>query len=136
MTDRPQYPSYPGDDTPGGPPAPDAEPGYGQAPPPPGYGQAPPPGYGYPPPHRPTSAKAVTGMVLGIVSIFFCYLGVLIGPAAIIVSVLASKDIKAQPPGAVPGKGMATAGLVTGIIGTLIWAAIIAVIVVATLAEQ
>jgi hypothetical protein len=110
-------------------------PGHGQAPPP-GYGYAPPPGYGYPPPHRPTSGKAITGMVLGIVSIFFCYLGVLIGPAAIIVSVLASRDIKAQPPGAVSGKGMATAGLVTGIVGTLIWAAIIALIVVAALVEE
>lgn len=150
MTDRPQYPSYPADDSSGT--TPPAAPGYGQAPPPPGYGQAPPPpgygqvppghgqlppgfGYGYAPPQAPTNGKAVAAMVLGIVSIVFCYLGVLIGPAAIVVSVLASRELGAQPPGAVPGKGMATAGLVTGIIGTVIWGAIITLIIIGVTVE-
>ena len=124
-------------------------PGYGQAPPgydqppsgygpppgfgpPPGYGQAP-QGYGYPP--RPqNSTKAVLGMVLGIVSIVFCYLGVLIGPAAIIVSAMARKEIDAAPKGAYEGRGMAIAGLVTGIVGTVIWAGFIAVVVITTFA--
>ena len=168
MSDRPQYPSYPGDD---GKPQPDpgqqppaygqepAAPGYGQAPPPPGYGQAPPPpgygqappppgygqappppgfgqappppGYGYPQqPYRPTPTKAVLGLVLGIVSILFCYLGALIGPAAIIVSVMAGKEIDAQPPGALSGRGMATAGMVTGIIGTVLWGAVVALTII------
>ena len=157
MSDRPQYPSYPGDDD-VPPPPPDATLGHGQQPPPfgqqppPGYGQQPPPfgqqplpGYGQPPPYgqqpppgygygyRPppvTNGKAVASMILGIVSIVFCYLGLLIGPVAIVLSVLASKDINAQPPGLAGGKGMATAGLVTGIIGTVIWGAIVALIVI------
>lgn len=157
MSDRPQYPSYPGDE--GQPPAAGQQPGqsppeqqppaygqvpppgygqtppaYGQAPPPgygqvpPGYGQPPqpgfghvPPGYGQPPaPYVPSSTKAVFSLVLGIVSILFCYLGALLGPAAIILSVLAGREIDERP-GALAGKGMATAGLVTGIIGTVIW---------------
>lgn len=167
MSDRPQYPSYPGDDQPkppefpagqpvygqepasAGPPPPpqpaygQVPPGYGQVPPgygqvPPGYGQVPPPppGYGPPPgfgyarPQSGSSAKAVWGLVLGIISIAFCYVGVLIGPAAIIVSVLARKDIDARPPGAVSGRGMATAGLVTGIIGTVLWGAVIVLLVI------
>lgn len=151
MSDGPQYPSYPGDDD-GPRPEPTPPPGWGQAPPPPSYGQAPPPpsygqappgygqappGYGqvppgYFPPHHqpPSSTKAVWGLVLGIVSILFCYLGVLIGPAAIIVSVMAGREIDARPPGAMSGKGMATAGLVTGIIGTVVWGAIMALTIV------
>jgi hypothetical protein len=114
-------------------------PGYGQAPPP-GYGQVP-PGYGYPP-APPTSNKAVAGLVLGIASILFCYLGLLLGPAAIIVSVLARKDIDAAqtrfqhgyqtgpPQGPVRGKGMAITGLVTGIIGTVIWGGFLALVII------
>jgi hypothetical protein len=74
----------------------------------------------------------VASLVLGIVSLFFCYLGVLIGPAAIVLSVLATKHINEQPPGAAGGKGLATAGLVTGIVGTLIWGALLAVLVVSS----
>ncbi|MFI5426018.1 RDD family protein [Aeromicrobium sp. UC242_57] len=51
MSDQPQYPSYPGDENPGGNPPgyQPPPPGYGQTPPPPGY-QPPPPGYGQVPP--------------------------------------------------------------------------------------
>jgi hypothetical protein len=133
-------------------------PGYGQAPPP-GYGQVPPPGYGQAPPvygqtpehgfapppgygysypqqgygyqQRPaTSTKAVLGLVFGIISILFCYVGLIIGPVAIVLSVMARNEIDEAPPGTVEGRGMAIAGLVTGIVGTLIWAAIIALTVV------
>jgi hypothetical protein len=133
-------------------------PGYGQAPPP-GYGQTPPPGYGQAPPvygqtpehgfgpppsygyaypqqgygYQPrgvTSTKAVLGLVFGIVSILFCYVGLIIGPVAVLLSVLARREIDDAPPGAVEGRGMAIAGLVTGLIGTLIWGAVIAAIVV------
>jgi hypothetical protein len=148
VSDQPQYPRYPGDDAEPSEPQTGPAPGYGQAPPPsygqapPAYGQSspqgfpPPPGYGYPqqgygyPPPRRTSTKAVVGLVLGIVSILFCYLGVLIGPAAIMVSILARREIDDAPQGAVEGRGMAIAGLVTGIIGTIIWAVVIALIVV------
>ncbi len=130
MNDRPQYPTYPGDDDPKPSAPPAGPPVYGQEParpaPPaaPGYGQVPPPGYGHAPRPAGSSTKAIWGLVLGIISMVFCYLGVLIGPAAIIVSVLARRDIDARPPGALSGRGMATAGLVTGIIGTVFWGAV------------
>ena len=151
MNDQPQYPSYPGSDEPHGqqpgqqPPPP--PPGYGQAPQgPPAYGQAPqgppaygqpaygqapqgPPvygapayGYGYPPQPR-TSGKAMGAMIVGIASIVVCYVGVLIGPVAIVLAVLGKKDIK-KSNGAQTGEGMATAGLITGIIGTVVWLAL------------
>ncbi|MCD9197588.1 DUF4190 domain-containing protein [Aeromicrobium wangtongii] len=143
MSDSPQYPSYPGDDSPatgsdeGRQPPPGHEqpapppwgqqvPQYGQVPPP-AYGQMPPgyaqpPLYGFPAPqYVPTSTKAVFSLVLGIASIVLCLVGVLIGPAAIVLSVYASKEIDARPPGTMNGKGMATAGLATGIVGTAIW---------------
>ncbi|MEJ7633427.1 DUF4190 domain-containing protein [Aeromicrobium sp.] len=116
------------------------QPAYGQAPPAyvqPTYGQAPQaygqpaygqPGYGYPAPPS-NNNKALWAMITGIVSIFFCYLGVLIGPVAIVLAVLGKKDIKGSN-GTQTGDGMATAGLITGIIGTLIWAAVIALIIV------
>ena len=150
MSDQPQYPSYPGSDDPEGqqPPPPPGQqptpPGYGQAPP--AYGQQPPPppgygqqpygqpaygqpayGYGYAPAPR-TNQKALWGMILGIVSIVFCYLGLIIGPAGIILSVLGRKDIK-RSNGAETGEGMATAGLITGVVGTLVQASIITLLV-------
>ncbi|MET0447502.1 MAG: DUF4190 domain-containing protein [Aeromicrobium sp.] len=161
MSDGPQYPSYPGEDAPSGAqPVPGASPshgqvpppGYGQAPPPPGYGQVPPAygqvpppgygqapqgygyGYGYQGPPK-TNGKAIASLVLGILSIVFCYLGVLIGPVAIVLSVMAGREITAQPPGTAGGKGMATAGLVTGIIGTLVWGVLDALVFVSVLTQ-
>jgi hypothetical protein len=98
------------------------QPGYGQ----PGYGQ-PAYGYGYPPPPR-TNGKAMWSMIAGIVSIFFCYLGLLIGPVAIVLAVQGKKDIK-RSNGAETGDGMATAGLITGIVGTVVWGGSIALII-------
>ncbi|KRC63481.1 hypothetical protein ASE12_01115 [Aeromicrobium sp. Root236] len=155
----PQYPGYPGPDEsqpqqPGEQPPP--PPGYGQAPPaygqqpppPPGYGQQPsgqpaygqqaygqpaygqqPYGYGYAPPPR-TNQKAMWGMIVGIVSIVFCYVGVLIGPAGIILSVMGRKDIK-RSNGAETGDGMAIAGLITSIAGTVLWLALDVLLVLA-----
>ena len=156
----PQYPSYPGSDEPQGqpgqqqPPPPPPPPGYGQAPqgPPaygqpaygqpaygqpaygqPAYGQAPygqqPYGYGYAPAPR-TNGKAMWAMIVGIVSIVFCYLGVLIGPVAIVLAVQGKKDIK-RSNGSQGGDGMATAGLITGIVGTVIWLALDILLVIA-----
>lgn len=110
------------------------QPPYGQAP----YGQAPygqpgpyGPGYGYAPPRpaAPTSGKAVAALVLGIFSIVLCYLGVLVGPAAIVLGVMAKRDVKARP-GALGGESMATAGLVTGIIGTAVWGVVIVLMII------
>lgn len=154
MTEPPQYPSYPGSDEPQGqqppPPgygqAPQGQPAYGQQPygqpvygqpaygqpayGQPAYGQQPygQPGYGYQPPVR-NNGKAMWAMITGIISIVFCYLGVLIGPVAIVLSVLGKKDIK-QSNGTQSGEGMATAGLVTGIVGTVLWLAIDVLVVI------
>jgi hypothetical protein len=140
----PQYPSYPSSDGPQGqePSQPPPPPGYDQAPHgqpaygqpaygqpaygqpaygQPAYGQQP-YGYGYQAPPR-TNGKAMWAMITGIVSIVFCYLGVLIGPVAIVLSVQGKKDIT-RSNGTQTGEGMATAGLVTGIVGTVIWVAL------------
>ncbi len=101
--------------------------GYGQAPY--GYGQAP-YGYGYPQPYQPygpqSSQKALWSMILGIGSIvgatvLFCFyvLGIGLGIPAIILGILARKEINASG-GGVTGSGQATAGLVTGIIGIIL----------------
>lgn len=157
MSDQPQYPSYPGPEEPS---APQPPPAYGQQPPvygqpaygqqPPAYGQAPygqagygqpaygqpdygqpaygQPTYGYP--VRPTqNGKALWSMIAGIVSIVFCVLGLFIGPAAIVLSVIGKREIVASQ-GRQTGAGMATAGLVTGIIGTVIWAAYICLVAI------
>jgi len=154
----PEYPTYPGSE--GSEPeepgqqTPSPPPGYGQAPPaygtqppppPPGYGQQAygQPAYGQPAYGQPaygqqpygyaaaprTNQKALWGMILGIVSIVFCCLGVLIGPAGIIVSVLGRKDIQ-RSNGAEAGEGMAIAGLITGIVGTVVQALFIFLIVI------
>ncbi|MET0822639.1 MAG: DUF4190 domain-containing protein [Aeromicrobium sp.] len=109
---------------------------YGQTP---EHGFGPPPSYGYPQqgygyqPRGVTSTKAVLGLVFGIISILFCYVGLVIGPVAIVLSVMARNEIDEAPPGAVEGRGMAIAGLVTGILGTLIWGAVIALIVITSI---
>ncbi|VXC00482.1 DUF4190 domain-containing protein [Aeromicrobium sp. 9AM] len=148
MSEPPQYPSYPGSEGPEGesgqqPPPPPPPPGYGQAPQgPPAYGQPaygqpaygqqpygqqpygqpaygqPAYGYGYPPPPK-NNPKALWAMIVGIVSILFCYVGLVIGPVAIFLAVQAKKEIK-QSNGTQTGEGMATAGLITGIVGTVV----------------
>jgi len=70
------------------------------------------------------------GMILGIVSIVFCYLGVLIGPAGIVLSVMGRKEIK-RSNGAETGDGMAVAGLITSIVGTVVWLALDVLVVLA-----
>lgn len=118
---QPPAPGASGSQPPYGQP-PYGQPSYGQAGPPPpgaypppGYGAQPPGyGYGYPPGPQGTSQKAVWSLVLGIVSIF-CF-GFLAGTAAIVLSRVASKDIQ-QSQGRLSGGGLATAGLITGIIG-------------------
>ena len=73
-----------------------------------------------PPPLTPpqTSGHAIASLVLGILSIVpGVYLGGLVmGILAIVFSRMAVARIKAQP-GRINGEGLATAGLVTGIVG-------------------
>ena len=104
--------------------APPAVPGYGPPDPyaaaPAGYGYAvPPPSYGYAAPTPPTSGKAITSLVLGIVGlVMMCGYGVGIIPAivAVVFGTIARKEVRASG-GAIGGEGMATAGLVVGWIG-------------------
>lgn len=92
--------------------------GGGYPPPPPGGGMPAPGNYGMPPQQN---KKALWSMILGIMSPLCCCLGLILGPAAIIVSRQAKTEI-AYSRGQQTGESMATAGLVLGIIGTVIGA--------------
>jgi hypothetical protein len=61
--------------------------------------------------------RAVSALVLGIVGIFVC--GVILGIIAIHQSVKAKEEIAADP--TMKGEGMATAGLVLGIVALVGW---------------
>jgi len=93
-------------------------------------GQYPPPGQ-YPiPPAAPNSSKATTSLILGIVSIVLC--GLFLGVPAMILSRQAKREI-AESQGRLGGDGLATAGFVTGLIGT-VWSVLAAVLVVVLIA--
>ena len=77
----------------------------GNYPPPPGGG-----GYGQPPQ---TNQKALWSMILGILGLICC--GFLTGIPALILGNLAKKEISASG-GMQTGEGMATAGVILGII--------------------
>ncbi|MEC0235017.1 DUF4190 domain-containing protein [Paenibacillus kribbensis] len=83
--------------------------------------------FNQPPVVPPTNSKAVASMVLGILSIVIPYLGLIIGIVGIILSSLSLKEINRHGE---QGRGMAIAGLVCSIIGTLIYALIIIFLVV------
>ncbi len=93
--------------------------------PPPGYPGppvGPPPGPGYPPPNmgyrapQPTEGKAVTSLVLGLLSIF-CF-GIFSGIPAVVVGFLSRRDI-ARSGNTLGGGGMAIGGIVTGALGSI-----------------
>ncbi|WP_226002940.1 DUF4190 domain-containing protein [Paenibacillus sp. BJ-4] len=83
--------------------------------------------FNQPPVVPPTNSKAVASMVLGILSVVIPYLGLIIGIVGIILSSLSLKEINRYGE---QGRGMAIAGLVCSIIGTLIYALIILFLVV------
>jgi Domain of unknown function (DUF4190) len=102
-----QYPGqYPGQPPPGYPPQ--GQPGY---PPYPGYQQGYQP-YG-PPPDHPQSTLA---LILGIVSVVVCQI---VGPFALVIGKRAMNEIDASG-GTLGGRGMAQAGYILGIIGTVL----------------
>lgn len=84
-----------------------------------------------PPPPPKTNSKAVAALVLGILSIVIPYLGFIIGIIAIVFAKLANDEIKRTGDG---GKGMATAGMVTGIIGTVLYGIIIIIVILGVVA--
>jgi len=74
--------------------------------------------------YKRTSGMAVASMVCGIVALVTCWGGLVLGPLATIFGVVASRSVD-QNPAALGGKGMAIAGIVTGIIATAFWVIIL-----------
>ncbi|MFD0694002.1 DUF4190 domain-containing protein [Paenibacillus sp. GCM10027628] len=74
-----------------------------------------------------TNGKSIAAMVLGILSIVIPYVGIILGIIAIVLSRIASKEIQLRGE---QGKGFAITGLVCGIIGTALYAIIIAFFVI------
>ena len=98
-------------------------------PPQPGYPQYHQPFTGYAAPNHP---KATTALVLGLISVvggFMCVLPVLASPFAWVTGVKARREIR-ESNGQLAGDGMATAGMVLGIIGTVLLGVILIGIVV------
>jgi hypothetical protein len=92
-----------------------AQPGYGQ----PEYGQ---PAYGYPALPAPNHGGALASLIVGIASLVFSCafgLGLLASPVAWWLGAKAKREIDASQ-GRLGGRGMAQAGLILGIIGTVL----------------
>lgn len=86
-----------------------------------GYGQ-PAYGYGYLPPARPKHPSATTALVLGIVSLaglFMCCLPGLVGPFAWYTGAKVKREID-ESGGQLEGRGEAQAGMITGIVATVL----------------
>jgi hypothetical protein len=80
---------------------------------------------------QPTNTNAIISLVLGIVGIFLC--GGILCPVAWYLGARAEQEIDASG-GAVGGRGIATAGKIIGIIGTvlfLIWLVITIIVLIA-----
>jgi hypothetical protein len=90
------------------------------SPPPPGDygGQQPYGGYGGAQPQS-TSVMAIISLVTGIIGIFPCCTIGIFSIAAIILGYLGKKEIN-ESNGAKKGGGLATAGLITGIVGLVL----------------
>lgn len=110
--------------TPPEPPS-DQPPAYGQVPPLPQPPQVPPPGYGYSyPPVPPSDGQAIAAMVLGIIALVgMCAYGftLLLAPVALFLGRSSMKRIDAAQ-GQLGGRGLAQAGFIMGIIGTVLLA--------------
>lgn len=116
--DRPSDDPFAPPPSPPPPPVPNA--GYPPAPAP--YGAAP-PGYAggpyagaYPGPPK-TSQKAIGSLVSAVVGLCIC--GIVLGPVAIALGVMARRDIAASG-GAQTGSGLATGGIVLGVLVLLL----------------
>ncbi|MNN68687.1 hypothetical protein D3C81_1844150 [compost metagenome] len=75
-----------------------------------------------------TNGKAIAALVLGILALFIPYVGFVIGIVAIVFASLSFKELKRTGE---QGKGLAIAGLVCGIIGTVIYGIIIIIFILA-----
>ncbi len=132
-------PGYDGSPTPSSAPPPGPPP----ASPPPGYPAFPPPGHpagppapGYYPPAVPTHPKATLALVLGLVAVVgglaACGLPLLVSPFAWVTGHRVLNEIRASR-GQLGGEASAQAGMVLGIIGTVLlvlWLIVVALMVI------
>lgn len=72
---------------------------------------------GSPPPEAP--GKATAALIVGIAALVVFPLAIFLAPAAIVLGVLALRQLKGRPPGT-PGRGMAIAGIVLGGVAVLV----------------
>ncbi|WP_044477437.1 DUF4190 domain-containing protein [Paenibacillus antibioticophila] len=86
--------------------------------------------YPYPPAPPKTSTKSIVALIFGILSILIPYIGFIPGIVAIIVASLSFKDFKQKGE---QGRGLSIAGLVCGIIGTVIWGLVTLLVVIGLL---
>ncbi|MFF7167583.1 DUF4190 domain-containing protein [Streptomyces sp. NPDC008086] len=105
------------------PSAPQPGPGYGYPPAGPSYPAAHPPAPGYGMPMQPSNGMGTTGLVLGIIGVvcsltfFLWFFGVILGILGIIFGAIGRGKANR---GEATNKGAATAGLVCGIVATVI----------------
>ncbi|MDG0794766.1 DUF4190 domain-containing protein [Cohnella ginsengisoli] len=94
---------------------------------PPAYDYARPP---LTPPAR-SNSKSVAALILGIGSIVIPFIGFFLGVVGIIVSAISLKEIRVRGE---QGSGMAVAGLICSIVGTVLYFVIIALIIIFAIA--
>lgn len=71
-----------------------------------------------------TSATAIASLVCGLVGIFACVLGPILGAAGVILGAVALSTMSKNP--GIRGRDMAMAGLLTGIVDIIGWSVVIA----------
>ena len=110
----------------GGGPEPSQDPG--------GFGPGIPPGGGDRRPGAPRETKAAASLALGVLSVAgtLCGVGLSLGLPAIVLGALAHRDIR-RSGGAATGGGLATAGILLGSIGSLLFVVWLGVVVYAVL---
>ncbi|REK74952.1 DUF4190 domain-containing protein [Paenibacillus paeoniae] len=77
-----------------------------------------------------TNGKSIAALILGICSIIVPYIGFLSGIVGIILSTLSLKEIK-NSGNQEQGRGLAIAGMVCSIIGTILWGIVLLIILLA-----
>ncbi|MFC3798737.1 DUF4190 domain-containing protein [Cohnella sp. GCM10012308] len=94
-----------------------------------------PPGYDYArPPQSPparSNSKSIAALILGIGSIVIPFIGFFLGVVGIIVSAISLKEIRVRGE---QGSGMAIAGLICSIVGTVLYFVIILLIIIFAIA--
>lgn len=130
LIDQARAAGYGAPTPPGAPGAPPVYPAPGPGYPAPGYASAP----AYASPSAPTNSNATLALVLGILSLVLglsCGVGLLAGPAAVIIGQRARREIARTGE---QGDGMALAGVITGAIASVLLALGLILLVVVIIA--